>query len=88
MGVLNGPVTGASLSSDVDNVTSDVGNVISSADDVISGAGLQKLSALVHQDRSLVPQIPQIGAIKDFQPDEGKRRKEVGHDRRTDMFLI
>ena len=45
---------------------------VGDGDVVLSGAGLQKISALVRFDRSLVPQIPQIGAIKDFQPDEGK----------------
>ena len=63
--------TGAMMTAgDSSNLASGV-DALSTPDAVLSGAQLQKLSALVRLDRSLVPQIPQIGAIKDFQPDEG-----------------
>ena len=65
MNVLSSVINGESIT------TSLACDDVAGADDAISGVGLQKISASVRADRNLVPSIPQIGAIKDFEPDPG-----------------
>jgi hypothetical protein len=38
---------------------------------VLTGKELQQLAAQHRQDRSFLPKIPQIGAIKDYEPESG-----------------